>query len=44
LFGVIEMKAGSSVLALTDSGDAYLVREFKYGIERESLELISGET
>jgi len=42
LFGVIEMKAGSSVLALTDSGDAYLVREFKYGIERESLELISG--
>lgn len=42
IFGVIEMKAGSSVLALTDDNQVYLVKEYKYGIERHSTELMSG--
>ena len=41
-FGVIEMKAGSSVLALTEQKEVYLVKEYKYGIERESTEVMSG--
>lgn len=41
-FGVIEMKAGASVLALTDEHEAYLVKEYKYGIGRDSIELMSG--
>ena len=41
-FGIVDMKPGSSVLALTTSYDAYLVSEFKYGIARNSTELISG--
>jgi len=40
--GVIEMKAGSSVLALTDKDEVYLVKEYKYGIERNSIEAMSG--
>ena len=42
VFGVVEMKAGSSVLALNTRGEAYLVREYKYAQERETLEVISG--
>lgn len=41
-FGVVEMKAGSTVLAIDTAGRVCLVSEFKYGIGRESLELISG--
>jgi 8-oxo-dGTP pyrophosphatase MutT (NUDIX family) len=41
-FGVVRMQPGSTVLALSEGGDAYLVREYKYAVERESLELISG--
>jgi ADP-ribose pyrophosphatase len=41
-FGVVQMKAGSSVLAITDNNEAYLVKEYKYAIERESVELMSG--
>jgi ADP-ribose pyrophosphatase len=41
-FGVVHMKAGSTVLAISDDGDAYLVKEYKYAVERESLELMSG--
>jgi ADP-ribose pyrophosphatase len=41
-FGVIEMKAGSTVLAINAQNEAYLVKEFKYGIGRASTELISG--
>lgn len=42
LFGVVEMKSGSSVLAINDKNEAYLVKEYKYGIDKESIELISG--
>jgi ADP-ribose pyrophosphatase len=41
-FGIVEMKPGSSVLALTANYDVYLVREFKYGVARDSIELVSG--
>jgi ADP-ribose pyrophosphatase len=41
-FGIIEMKAGSSVLALTAQNEVYLVKEYKYGVERDSIELVSG--
>jgi 8-oxo-dGTP pyrophosphatase MutT (NUDIX family) len=41
-FGIIEMKAGSSVLAITDKDEVYLVKEYKYGIERDSIETMSG--
>ena len=42
LFGVVEMVAGSSVLAIDAEDNAYLVREYKYAIGRESLEAVSG--
>ena len=42
IFGIIEMKGGSSVLAMTDNGLVYLTKEYKYGIGRDSLELMSG--
>ena len=41
-FPVIEMRRGSSVLAIDDTEHVYLVREFKYAIDRPSLEVISG--
>lgn len=42
IFGVVEMVAGSSVLPVDNEGNVYLVSEYKYGIERESLEVMSG--
>lgn len=42
LFGVVEMVGGSSVLAIDDEEDAYLVREYKYAAARDSLEVVSG--
>jgi 8-oxo-dGTP pyrophosphatase MutT (NUDIX family) len=42
LFGVVEMVAGSSVLAIDGENNSYLVREYKYALGRESLEVISG--
>jgi len=42
IFGIVEMVPGSSVVALNDSGEIYLAREYKYGIRRDSLEIISG--
>jgi len=41
-FGVVEMVAGSSVLALDDEDRVHLVREFKYALGCDSLEVISG--
>ena len=42
VFGIVQMKAGSSVVAITDDNEIYLTKEYKYGIERESVELMSG--
>jgi ADP-ribose pyrophosphatase len=41
LFGVVEMVGGSSVLAI-DHDNVYLVREYKYAVGRDSLEVVSG--
>ncbi len=42
IFGWIEKLSGSSVLPIDDSGKVLLAREFKYGVNRESIEAISG--
>jgi ADP-ribose pyrophosphatase len=42
LFGIVEMKAGSSVLAINDRHEVYMIREYKYAVRRETLEVISG--
>jgi ADP-ribose pyrophosphatase len=36
------MKVGSSVLALDDDGQVYLIEEYKYGIRQPSIEVASG--
>jgi 8-oxo-dGTP pyrophosphatase MutT (NUDIX family) len=42
IFGVINMAGGGSVLPLDKNGYVYLAKEYKYGIERESVEAFSG--
>lgn len=42
VFGVITLKPGSSVLPIDAAGHVYLAREFKYGVQRASIEVISG--
>ncbi|MBI4121610.1 MAG: NUDIX hydrolase [Candidatus Ryanbacteria bacterium] len=42
VFGVVEMVAGSSVLPIDEDGTITLVREYKYGIRRMSVEVMSG--
>jgi 8-oxo-dGTP pyrophosphatase MutT (NUDIX family) len=42
IFGVVQMVAGASVLPVTEKDTVWLVREYKYAIERPSLEVISG--
>jgi ADP-ribose pyrophosphatase len=41
-FGVVELQPGVSVLALNTQQEAYLVREYKYAIAREALEVVGG--
>jgi 8-oxo-dGTP pyrophosphatase MutT (NUDIX family) len=41
-FGVVEMKAGVSVLPIDDEGNVYLVRVFRYTLDRDCLETIAG--
>jgi ADP-ribose pyrophosphatase len=38
----VEIKHGASTLAMEDNGDVWLVREWKYAIDRPSLEVVSG--
>ncbi|MBI1776132.1 MAG: NUDIX hydrolase [Proteobacteria bacterium] len=42
LFGVVEVKPGVCVLPIHADNRAVLVREYKYAIQREALEAISG--
>ena len=42
IFGLVEMKSGSSVIAIDRDFNLVLGKEFKYGINRESLETLSG--
>jgi len=41
-FGVVDVRPGALVLALTAQQEAYLVREYKYAIAREALEVVGG--
>src|SRR5262249_54516856 len=42
VFEYVEIKHGSSVLAMEENGDVWLVLEWKYAIDRPSLEVVSG--
>lgn len=42
IFGVVTMKAGSSVLAITEDLQTFLTSEYKYAVGRLSLEVASG--
>jgi ADP-ribose pyrophosphatase len=42
IYEYVEIKNGSSTLAMEDNGDVWLVREWKYAIDRASLEVVSG--
>jgi 8-oxo-dGTP pyrophosphatase MutT (NUDIX family) len=41
-FGVVEMIPGVSVLPVDDDGTVYLVRVYRYTIDRQSLEALAG--
>jgi ADP-ribose pyrophosphatase len=41
-FGVVRMAEGSTVLPIDSSGEVTLVREYKYGVGRYTLEAVSG--
>lgn len=42
VYEFVGIKHGSSVLAMEQNGDVWLVREWKYAIDRPSLEVVSG--
>ena len=42
VFGVVEMKPGVSVLPVDDDRTAYLVREYRYTLDRETIEAVAG--
>ena len=42
LYEYVEIKHGSSTLAMEDNGDVWLVKEWKYAIGRPSVEVVSG--
>jgi ADP-ribose pyrophosphatase len=41
-FATIRFRPGASVLPLDEAGNIYLTRQFRYAIERDDLEVISG--
>ncbi|MES1261346.1 MAG: NUDIX hydrolase [Acidobacteriota bacterium] len=42
LYEFVEIKHGSSTLAIGDDGDVWLVREWKYALGRPTIEVVSG--
>lgn len=42
IFGVVTMKPGVSILPLDKDGNVYLTKEYHYGIEKITIETISG--
>ena len=42
VYAIAKIKRGASTLAVDDEGFAYLAREFRYAIGRESLEVVGG--
>ena len=41
-YATIDVKSGVAVLPLDDEGNVYLTRQFRYAIERDSVEAIAG--
>jgi ADP-ribose pyrophosphatase len=41
-FATVSMKPGVSVLAMDDLAQVYLTSEYRYAVERESIEVVSG--
>ncbi len=41
-FATVRMKPGVSVLAMDDLNEVYLTSEYRYAVERESIEVVSG--
>jgi ADP-ribose pyrophosphatase len=41
-FATVRMKPGVSVLAMTDLAQVYLTSEYRYAVERDSIEVVSG--
>lgn len=41
-FATVRMRPGVSVLAMNDEGYVYLTSEYRYAVERESIEVVSG--
>jgi ADP-ribose pyrophosphatase len=42
VYEYVEIKNGSSTLALEDNGDVWLIREWKYALGHSTLEVVSG--
>ncbi len=42
LFGVVDILPGASILPIDTDGNVLLVKEYKYAVERETVEVISG--
>ena len=42
VFGLVYMRSGTTVVALDNSKNVFLVKEFKYAVNRYTVELISG--
>lgn len=42
IFGVVKMKPGVSVLPVDNQGFVYLTKEFRYAVEEETIEVVSG--
>ena len=42
IFGIVDMIQGASVLAIDDTNNVVLTREYKYAIDRPSYEVVSG--
>ena len=42
IFGTIKMKSGVSILPIDENNNAYIVKEYKYAVEREELEAVGG--
>ena len=42
IFGVVTMLPGVCVLPIDTAGNVYLAKEYKYGAEKETIEVISG--
>lgn len=41
-FGIVDMRSGASVVPVDVDGYVYLTREFKYAVQRYSVEVVSG--